>query len=69
MNEAFHAVSAILLHLVSDVSIDVQREGCRGVTEVALHGFDVVAVLQGDHRVSVPQVVDPGLRTADCFCL
>lgn len=53
MNEAFHAVSAILLHLVSDVSIDVQREGCRGVAQVALHSFDIVSCLQCRYSVGM----------------
>lgn len=67
MNEALHAVGALLLHLVGDVAVDVQREGRRGVAKVGLHGLDVVADLQGGHRVGVPHVVEADLRRADLF--
>ena len=39
VDEALHAVGALLLHLVGDVAVDVQREGRRGVAQVGLHGF------------------------------
>ena len=65
MNEAFHAVSAILLHLVSDVSIDVQREGCRGVAQVALHSFDIVSCLQCRYSVGMSHIVEPDIRRTD----
>ena len=67
VDEALHPVGALLLHLVGDVAVDVQREGRRGVAQVALHGLDVVADLQGGHRVGVPHVVEADLRRADLF--
>ena len=67
VDEALHPVGAFLLHLVGDVAIDVQREGRRGVPQVALHGLDVVADLQGRHRIGVAHIVEAELRRADPF--
>ena len=67
MDESLHPVGALLLHLVRNVSVDVQREGRRGVAQVGLHGLDVVADLQGGHCVGVPHVVEADLRRADLF--
>ena len=55
MNKSLHSVGALLLHLVGDVTVDVQREGRSGVAQVGLHGLDVVADLQGGHRVGMTQ--------------
>ena len=65
MNEAFHTVGAILLHLVRDVSVDVQREGCSGVAEVSLHGFDIVSRLQRRYSVGMPHIVESDIRCAN----
>ena len=67
VDEPLHPVGAFLLHLVRDVAVDVQREGRRGVAQVGLYGFDVVADLQGGHRVGMPHVVEADLRRADLF--
>lgn len=67
MDKALHPVGAFLLHLVGDMAVNVQRKGCRGVTQVALHGLDIVADLQGGHRVGVAHVVEAKLRRADPF--
>ena len=45
--------------------IYIQREGRRGMAQIALDGFDVIPVLQGQDRISVTQVVDPGVGRAD----
>lgn len=64
-DEALQLDGALLAHLLADVTVDVQRKGRRGVTEVFLEGFDIHTAFQTDHRVGVPQIVDPGLRRAD----
>lgn len=65
LDEALQLDGALLAHLLADVTVDVQREGRRGVAEVFLEGFDIHSAFQTDHRVGVPQVVDSGLRRAD----
>lgn len=65
LDEVLQLDGALLAHLLADVTVDVQREGRRGVAEVFLEGLDVHAAFQTDHRVGVPKIVDPGLRRAD----
>lgn len=65
LDEVLQLDGALLAHLLADVTVDVQREGRRGVAEVFLEGFDIHSAFQTDHRVGVPQVVDSGLRRAD----
>ena len=65
LDEVLQLDGTLLAHLLADVTVDVQREGRRGVAEVFLEGLDVHAAFQADHRVGVPKIVDPGLRRAD----
>ena len=45
------------------VNIQSERGGC--VSDVLLYRFDIVAVLQGDHCVCVPQIMKASARSAD----
>ena len=67
MDKALHPVGALLLHLVGDMAVDVQCKGRRGVPQVVLHGLDVVADLQGRHRIGMPHIVEAKPRLADLF--
>lgn len=51
---ALHAVGAVLLHLLGNVAVDVQRERRRRVADVRLYGLDIVAILQGNDSIGVP---------------
>ena len=51
---ALHAVGAVLLHLLGNVPIDVKREGCCCMSDVGLHGLDIIAILERNHRIGVP---------------
>lgn len=44
----FHSVGAHLLHLVRDMGIGLEGERGREVTQITLHGLDVVTVFQRD---------------------
>ena len=55
---ALHALCAGLLHLVRDVTVDIQRESGGGVTQVALNGFDVVTASDGCDGIRMPKVVE-----------
>lgn len=50
----FHALRTFLLHLVGHMAVDIQRERRRGVAEVALDGFDVIAGADGCNGEAVP---------------
>ena len=65
MDKALHTVGALLLHLIRHVSVDVQRERCRGVAEIALYGFDIVSGLQCCYSVGVPHVMETNVRCAN----
>ena len=42
-----------MLHLIRNMSINIECEGCCGVSEVFLDGFDVVAALDRSHCVTI----------------
>ena len=48
-----HPVRALALHLVGDMAVDIQREGRRGMAEIALHRLDVVPGPDGSHGVGM----------------
>ena len=43
LDEALQLDGTLVPHLLADVAVDVQREGCRGVAEVFLEGLDMPA--------------------------
>ena len=58
LNKAFHPGGAVLLHLVCDVAVDIQREGGGGVAQVALDSLDVIAAFYRGHGISVSKLVE-----------
>ena len=54
LDKCLHAVGTVLLHLIGDVTINVQSKGCGGMTQVALHGFDIVPGADGGNGITVP---------------
>ena len=70
LDELLHAVSGFTAHLLSSVSVNIQGERCRGMTKVALYGFDVVTVFNRSHCIAVTQIMEAGIiqpQTADNF--
>lgn len=57
-DERLHAVGARLPHFVGAMAVKIQRKGCCGVTQVFLHGFDVVPRAERIHCVGVPEVMN-----------
>ena len=49
-----HPLCAILLHLLRNMSVSIQSECCGGMTEIFLHGFNVVAAFDTGNCVCVP---------------
>ena len=60
-----HPGGAGFLHLIGDVSIDIQGKGSGGVSQILLHRLDIIAGLDAGHGVGVPEVVEPGFGAAD----
>ena len=67
MNKLFHPLCAVSLHLLRDVSVNIQRKRSGSVSEVLLHGLNVVAAFDASNRVSVAQVVKASSRRAYLF--
>ena len=49
-DQFLHAGGAVSLHLVTDMDIGFQCERRRVVSEICLHGFNIVTVFQRDRR-------------------
>jgi hypothetical protein len=54
LDEFFHAIRAVPAHLFRDVTVNVERKSCRGMTQIALHRLDVVSGFDGGNSVGVP---------------
>ena len=67
MNKRLHPVSAGMFHLVCDMSINIQSKCSSRMTQVLLHGFYVVAALDRNDRVGMPQIVKSGTGKTQ-FC-
>lgn len=63
--QTVHSLGAGLAHLVSEVAVDVQREGGCGVAQVALHRLNIVAHGDCRHRVGVAQIMEAEVRQTD----
>ena len=48
-----HPLGAGLFHLIGHVAVDVQRESCRGMAQVALYCLDVVTGTNGSNGVGM----------------
>ena len=53
-DECLHPVGAGQPHFVGTVAVKIQRKGRCGMTEVLLHGFDVVPGTDGIDRIGGP---------------
>ena len=53
-----------MLHLVRYMSINIECEGCCGMSEIFLNGFDVVSALDRGHRIGVAQIMKSGVGQA-----
>ena len=62
-----HSVRAFAFHPIGNVTVYVERERRCSVSEVLLQGLVVVALLQGIDGVSVSQIVEASLGSADAF--
>ena len=60
-----HLLGTILPHRVADMTIPVHRKRHGRMTERIGDGLDVGAVLNGQSREGVPQIVEPGFGAAD----
>ena len=65
VNVLLHPVCALALHLACDVAVHVQREGRRGVAQVALNRLDIIPGTDSGHGVGMTEIVEPGVRQAD----
>ena len=60
-----HAGCAGLLHLVCDVTVNVQRERCSSTAQIPLYGFDIVPGADRSNGVRMPQITEPGIGAAN----
>lgn len=60
-DKTLHAVGTFALHLVSHMAVYVQRKGRCGVTQIALHGLDVVPGSNRGNGVGVTLIVETGI--------
>ena len=65
LDKFLHPGGALLLHLVSYMTVDIQSEGCRGMSEIALDCLDIITGPQGRHGIGMPQIMKAGVRSAD----
>ena len=61
-NECLHSVGAVLLHLVGNVSVDIQRESRGSVSKVSLYGLYIVPVLERGNGIAVSHIVKTCVR-------
>ena len=50
------------------MAVHIQSKGSRGVTEISLHRFDIVSVLERQDSVGVPKIMHSGVRCTDGSC-
>jgi hypothetical protein len=63
--QAGDLVGAVALHGLGDVTVGVEGDGDRRVTELLLHDLRVYARLEGERRHGVPRIVEADLRHVD----
>lgn len=59
-----HPLGAGLFHMLGHVPIDIQCKCRRSVAQVSLHRFHIVAVLERQYGISMPEIMHPGLGSA-----
>ena len=60
LDKLLHPLCTVLLHLLRNMSVNIQRESRGGMAEIFLHGFNVVAAFDTGNCVCVTQVVKTG---------
>ena len=53
-DKVLHPLCAFPLHLIGDMTVDIQCKGGGGMAQVALHRFDVVPAFYRCHGIRVP---------------
>ena len=61
LNISVHALRTRLLHLVGNVTVNIKRESCCCVPEVALHRLDIVPAFDGCYGITMPQIMEAGV--------
>lgn len=61
----FHALGALLLHLIRDMAVNVQRESGCGKTKISWDCLNIVARANRSHRIGMAQIVKSQLRQTD----
>ena len=71
LNELLHTCGTLLFHAVSHMSIDIQSKGGSGMTQVVLHGLDIITGTEGRYGIRMAEIVEPCIWTANrthyCF--
>lgn len=65
LDERLHPGGAGLLHLVCDVTVNVQGKGGCGVAQVSLYSLDVIPGADRCHGIAVSEIVETGIRAAN----
>ena len=60
-----HAFARSALHFVGSVTIDIEGEGCGGMTKVFLNRLYIITVLQRGDGKAVPEIVKPHFGDTD----
>ena len=58
LDKLLHPLCTVLLHLLRNMSVNIQRESRGGMAEIFLHGFNVVAAFDTGNCVCVPQSME-----------
>lgn len=50
------------------MAVYIQCKCRRCVAQIFLHGFHIIAILEGKNSEGMTQIVNAGIRSACCFC-
>lgn len=64
-DKVLHPFSTFPLHLIGDMTVDIQCKGGGGMAQVALHGLNVVPAFYRCHGIRVAQVMKSGISTTN----
>jgi len=67
-NVLLHPLGTGLFHVFRDVSIDIQSKRRSSMAQVFLNRLYIVAILKRQHSVCMPEIMDPGLWSANRVC-
>ena len=67
LNEAIHSNRTFFMHLIGDMTINIQGE-CRGsMAQMFLHRFNIITSTDRGYSKRVAQIVEAGIGSAN-FC-